>query len=99
MNLTIFRPWYMSFIESIVFFVVWFRVFSGSGTFWKTLVIMDLFEMQNCTNTSEITLWMEGFPRCDLSNILPQDKDVTLLSNATILRSIQRLDLKLCIIY
>ena len=28
--------------------------FSVSGTFWKTLVIIELFEVQNCTDASDI---------------------------------------------
>ena len=31
-------------------------VFSGSGTFWRTLVIIESFEMQRCENASEVQL-------------------------------------------
>lgn len=37
-------------------FGICFRVFSGSGTFWRALVILESFEVQNCIYASEVYL-------------------------------------------
>ncbi|KAF2580050.1 hypothetical protein F2Q68_00005128 [Brassica cretica] len=38
---------------------------SGSATFWRTLVILELFEVQNCTDASDIAM-DETLPRSDV---------------------------------
>ena len=68
------RTCYISFIESILCVGVCFIVFSGSST----LVILELFEVQNCTYALEVFLWMEAFPWFDWFHILTQCRSFEL---------------------
>ena len=48
--------------------------------------------MQNCIDVSDVYIWIETFPQCDRAYILTHDRPLRYISNATGLRSIQRLD-------
>ena len=96
---TTFRPWYQSFIESLLCIPSHFRVFSGQGTVWETLKILEQFEVLNCVDMSEIQQWMKDFPESGESNILIQDIEFSYLNISTGLRSIRQLHQKLCSFY
>ena len=40
-----------------------FRVFTCSSTFWRNMVILEPFEVQNCTDASDVQLRMKIFLR------------------------------------
>ncbi|KAF2549537.1 hypothetical protein F2Q70_00021751 [Brassica cretica] len=46
------------------------RCRGGSGTFWRNMVILKPFEVQNCTDASDVYLWMETFSPLNLAHEL-----------------------------
>ena len=74
-------------------------MFTGSGTLWRNMVVLEPFEVQNCTDASDIYLWMETFPPLNGAHFLKNDRALSYLSNATSLRSISILQQRLCPFY
>ena len=35
-------------------YLILYRVFTGSGTVWRDMVILEYFEVQNCTDTLDV---------------------------------------------
>ncbi|KAF2533544.1 hypothetical protein F2Q70_00029870 [Brassica cretica] len=57
---------------------------SGSGTFWKTLEILEPFEVQNCDDASDVELWAERPTHGVIEPIIfTKDRSLSEFSNST----------------
>ena len=41
------------FLIYIYYYIESFRVFTGPCTFWRNMIILESFEVQNCTDASD----------------------------------------------